>query len=131
MVSSFIPDTSSSSSTSHRFFDHQTKVTTTTKLETATNNIINVRIVSPVGKVANITFPITTLGYDVKLESLKLFSKDLSKLPGITLSSGEDSMKMYMKHFRLIKSRIEFDFDEQMTLADANTVENGNKFYPF
>lgn len=116
MVSSFIPDTSSAQ-------------TTTTKLEhnIPKPNIINVRIVSPIGTVANITFPRTTLGYDVKLEALKCFTKDLTKLPGMSTAtmSNECSMKMHMKHFRLIKSRIEFDFDEQMSLADANTTDNG------
>lgn len=108
----------------HRLFDQPTNKDNT-PIELLPS-ILNVRIVSPLGNVANVTFPIDTLGFDVKLEALRIFSKDLTKLPGLHMSAvTERSVAAHIKKFRLIKSRIEFDFDEQMTLADANTVENG------
>lgn len=110
----------------HRVFDSATKDNVGGTQIQSTPSILNVRLVSPLGNVANVTFAVDTLGFDVKLEALRLFSKDLTKLPGLHMSTvTERSVAAHIKKFRLVKSRIEFDFDEQMTLADANTVENG------
>lgn len=83
-------------------------------------NEITIRVVSPIGTVANLLFPLATSGLEVKMKVLAEFAKELVDGP-----SSSEIVNLNLEHFKLIKPRIQFVFDENQTLSEAQIHDNG------
>lgn len=71
---------------------------------------IQICVFSPIGKQINLILPVTTRGLQVKLECLRSFG---------------ESKKISVDNYKLLKARIQFELDENVSLEEANIINNG------